>query len=343
VSGRERSTDPGTGHDATEELIGAYVLDACDPDEAREVEARLAERPDLAAEAQRLANVAAWIGATGAVGAPDALRRSVLDAAGALRDASTLPPALRAYVAAALRLRATVDGLDPSDHDVMTPNGLSARDLVAHLAAQESLFAQALGVATVPEVTEVDVEARTAAFVARFDDLDDAVEVWDASIDAVRALVSGADGDLGSVVWLGTELPVDSVLVARAFENWLHRDDLREVQGRGPTAPPAVELHGMAELSAAILSPGLAVTGRARSGATARLVLTGPGGGEWLVPMDPSETAGPEPDVTLRADVVDWCRLVGERLDPSDLAYEVEGDAGLADDLIAAAPAFAML
>ena len=49
------------------------------------------------------------------------------------------------------------------------------------------------------------------------------------------------------------------------------------------------------------------------------------------------------PDVTLAVDIVDWCRLVGDRVDPADLVYVVEGEASLAADLIAAAPAFAML
>jgi hypothetical protein len=49
------------------------------------------------------------------------------------------------------------------------------------------------------------------------------------------------------------------------------------------------------------------------------------------------------PDVTLTADVVDWCLVVGERLAPTDLPRRVDGDTALADDLVAAAPAFATL
>ena len=47
-----------------EELLGAYALDACEPDEAAAVEAVLARRPDLPREADRLSRAAAWIGAT---------------------------------------------------------------------------------------------------------------------------------------------------------------------------------------------------------------------------------------------------------------------------------------
>jgi hypothetical protein len=45
----------------------------------------------------------------------------------------------------------------------------------------------------------------------------------------------------------------------------------------------------------------------------------------------------------LTADVVDWCRCVSERLAPEALPRQVEGDPTLADDLAAAASAFATL
>ena len=72
--------------------------------------------------------------------------------------------------------------------------------------------------------------------------------------------------------------------------------------------------------------------------------ISGDGGGEWTIAMDGSDAPTSAPaDVTLTADVVDWCRLAGERLAPEDLRYSVEGDKQLADDLVAAAPAFATL
>ncbi len=73
-------------------------------------------------------------------------------------------------------------------------------------------------------------------------------------------------------------------------------------------------------------------------------MLTGDGGGDWLVPLDgvaPDDDV--TPDVTLTADVVDWCRLVGDRVAPDDLVYAWAGDADLARDLVTAAPALATL
>ena len=49
------------------------------------------------------------------------------------------------------------------------------------------------------------------------------------------------------------------------------------------------------------------------------------------------------PDVTVTADVVEWCLLVGDRIDPAAMRYEIEGDPTLARDLVASASALANL
>ena len=116
------------------------------------------------------------------------------------------------------------------------------------------------------------------------------------------------------------------------------------------TRPEIRHLTLMSDLARRILPLALAVSQREHDGKTARLVLTGPGGGDWLVPMgggiDPTaEQSGraTEADVTVTADVVDWCRLVGDRVTPEALRVQVEGDQSLGRDLVAAAPALATL
>ena len=144
--------------------------------------------------------------------------------------------------------------------------------------------------------------------------------------------------------WLEFDLPRDNVLVARAFENWIHRDDLRRATGHTTEAPPAAELSVMADLSLGTMPMALLASGHSRPGKVARVVLTGAGGGDWLVAMDGGDVAsGTTPDVTLTADIVDWCLVAGERLDADALDRTVEGDLALADDLLASATAFATL
>ena len=86
----------------------------------------------------------------------------------------------------------------------------------------------------------------------------------------------------------------------------------------------------------------LEASGRARPGRTARIVLTGAGGGEWNVPMQPGADVG-EPDVAITMPVVEWCRRFSERLGADDIDVSVQGDRRLAADLVAAAPVFARL
>ena len=47
--------------------------------------------------------------------------------------------------------------------------------------------------------------------------------------------------------------------------------------------------------------------------------------------------------MTVTADVLDWCRLVGDRIAPADLPAQIDGDPTLGRDLVAAAPALATL
>jgi hypothetical protein len=128
----------------------------------------------------------------------------------------------------------------------------------------------------------------------------------------------------------------------RAFETWVHTDDLHRAAGV-PGSPPEVRhLELMSALASRVLPLALAVAGRARDGKTARLVLTGDGGGDWLVPMGAGGGTA-EPDVTVTADVIDWCRLVGDRITPDQARVDVDGDEALGRDLVAAAPALATL
>ena len=335
---------PASDKTAIEELLGAYALDALDPDEIVEVEAALALDPELAREADRLVRAAAWLGATEALEAPATLRADVLARARAQRP--RLDPAVQTYVGSTARLVETFRALTPDEYHEPTPNGLDARGLVVHLAAQESFLAQAVGRAVVPDVDDDDIDARTAAFLDRYRDvaLDDVVDVWRSSVDEVAAWAADPTTRDASVPWIGLDMPRDNFLVARAFENWIHRDDLRVVQGHDREPPPPAELHEMANLSMRTLPFALLVTDRAHPAKVARIVLTGSGGGEWTCSMGGARPpADAVPDVTLTADIVDWCLVAGERLAPAELPRRVDGDPALADDLVAAAPAFATL
>jgi hypothetical protein len=215
---------------------------------------------------------------------------------------------------------------------------------VIHLAAMESLLAATLGEPVVAGIDDTDVEARTARFVERFGDrpVDDARAVWREAVAAVRRWAEDPAHGGDDVACYGLVLSRDSVLLTRAFEIWTHADDIRRELERPSVQPEAGTLHRMADMSVTAAPIGLEVIGRAHRGKSARVVLTGPGGGSWLIPLGMSEVAEPA-DVVVTLDTVDWCLLVAERIAPDALAYEATGDASLVPDLAVAASAFAML
>jgi uncharacterized protein (TIGR03083 family) len=324
-----------------EELLGAYALHALDADELAAVEAVLLRRPDLAREADRLSSVAAWLGATEATEPPRRMRDHVLVAARARRR-GVADPVVDVYLSHSERFERAIADLPDDALDVVTPNGLTATQLVVHMAAQESLLAQHLGTPTVDDLDEEEIVARTYALLPRFAgrELDDAVTLWRDSVEANRAwAVANPDR---TAIWRGLGLTRDDTLLVRAFEAWVHTDDLCRAAGRAPSRPEVRHLALMSDLARRVLPLSLAVAGREHEGRTARLVLTGPGGGDWLVPMGAGDPAA-HPDVTVTVDVVEWCRLVGDRVTPDALPAVVDGDVALGRDLVAAAPALATL
>jgi uncharacterized protein (TIGR03083 family) len=324
-----------------EELLGAYALDACEPDETDAIEAVLARDPVLAREAERLRQAAAWIAATEALEPPSGLRGSV---AAAARARGTSDPAVDLYTGETGALADVVDEVGAEHLDLDTANGLSVRDLIVHCASQESLAAQLAGVPTVPEIETTDIDERTAALRAHLAGRPEAeaVALWRESVDAVQQWATDPGNRDATVRWLGADIVRRDVLTILAFESWIHADDIRRVIGRPLVSPPASHVALMSDFSGRTIGFGLLMVGRSRPGRTARLVLTGEGGGEWLIAMGGGEAAT-VPDVTVTTDVVDWCRLVGERMTPAALDCTVEGDPALAEDLLAAASAFATL
>ncbi|MGH8986346.1 MAG: maleylpyruvate isomerase family mycothiol-dependent enzyme [Acidimicrobiia bacterium] len=334
-----------------EELLGAYALDACDPEEAAAVERYLATSPEATDEVARLRAAAAWIGATEAMAPPSALRAAVLDAARARRGAGASDdPVLGVYVEETARFDAIVDAVPPQALDRRTFNGLSIRDLVIHVAAQHSMLAASIGrpVAGVEDITDTDIEARTAAFIGRFHGrpVDDARAVFARAVAAVeRWAQSTRDAPDAPVNLFGLEMERETALLELSFEIWIHADDVRRVLDRRPEPPRPASLNVLADMSMRMLPVALALTGRARAGKTARVVLTGDGGGDWVVPMSPD--AGPidatSPDVVFTTDVVDWCLLAAERITSRELRYTATGERELVDDVLEAAPVFATL
>jgi uncharacterized protein (TIGR03083 family) len=161
-------------------------------------------------------------------------------------------------------------------------------------------------------------------------------------VRSARAALVGLDAQYPADARLGG-YSLGSVLVIRAFETWTHCHDVAVATSRPePPAEPPV-LRTMADLAVQTLPLALAARGFSYPDRTARVVLTGPGGGDWTIACDGRSTPGPVPDVVLRAPVVEFCRRFADRLTLDEVPFVADGDVELGRALVDAAPAFAGL
>ena len=310
-----------------------------------------------AIDAELGALVARGLAALGeeAVAEPPAdLRASVLAAAlggrppGApLTGAPALAEPLAAFRATVAELRGVLDGLDAATWDVPTASVHGpVRALVAHLAGVERVMAAQLGDGT-PEADEVDHVA-SAARIAAGAAAEEPAQLVARWHDAAQRLAELAEAAGPDAPVLANDIPtdVDGMLVLRTFEVWAHTEDV--CRAAAIPAPPldASRLALMSSRLLDVLPLAMAVEGVPRPGRTARLVLTGAGGGSYVRALAPEDVLalpgdGADPDVALVVDVVDLCRLAARRARPEDLDLAIEGDEELAGAVLVAVAAFA--
>jgi len=161
---------------------------------------------------------------------------------------------------------------------------------------------------------------------------------WRRAAEKTVDLVQAAC-DPGAVVAVhGMRLPVDTLLVVRAFELWVHENDIRLAVALPPSVPDASTLRLMTEVAVSLLPAAAARTGLSEP-TSVHLVLTGPGGGTWDVQIgeDPAVAA-----TGIVTDAVGFCRLVANRVTPASLDSHITGDPDRAAAILAAATALAL-
>lgn len=337
------------------ELLAAHALDAVDGEEWAAIEDALARDRSLAAAADHLREVAGWLGATEATPPPVGTRERLLERAFARRPPRlpTVEPAhpVDAFVAQVDELAVLLDDLHDEEWQLLTVTGWHVQGLVAHLVAVERYTGSLLGVGDYRPpaglegdhrgMTEPEVEAHRGHAPS------ETVAAWRDAAGAVVAAVRRLEGaDLErQVSFHGLELALGSLLTARVFELWTHADDIRAATGRPSRPPDPHRLALMTALAVRSLPLGLLLVGLDRSGRTARIVLTGEGGGTWVQPLGHGETASEDvaaaADVVLVTDAVEFCRLFAQRRVPDELDVDVTGDEALAADILVGAQVFA--
>jgi uncharacterized protein (TIGR03083 family) len=335
------------GHAAVSELLGAWALDACSEQEAATVEAHLAGCRACAAEADRLGRATGGLGTTAAVSPPAWLRGAVLAAAVARRPAVGGEEAASGYAAWVDRFDGLLGELTPAQWRARVIHDWTVQDLVAHLTASDELLVDQLaaGRAEAPEdPAELDgtlPARRTAAAIGEHRGLppERTRTAWRGQADDLLRNVAGQPAGLDRPVRLTDprlpRQPLRIALVQRLFETWIHSDDLRPVLGE-PLAPPDPrQVALIAGFGIRLLPTAMRLLGAGHPPRGARLVLVGPGGGDWTLSSGPGPTRAP--DVTVTMDAVEFCYLLGKRRDPDSVAHVVEGDRALAATLLHAA------
>jgi uncharacterized protein (TIGR03083 family) len=204
------------------------------------------------------------------------------------------------------------------------------RDLLAHLVGVERLVLRWLDPEdTVPDLP--DHVAATRPVVAELADTDphDIARQWYQGARAVAG--AAASGDRGRMVFFhDLVVNVDQLLVMRTGELWGHAIDICQATGR---PLPLLDMERMAMFCNELMAAAplaLAYGGISVPGRSARLVLTGPAGGTFTVPLDLQAQVA-EPDVTIITDAVGLCRVAIRRLPPEQLDAVFDGDRDLGD------------
>ncbi len=307
------------------DLLGAWALDAMEADEAAAVEAHLDVCVACAVQARRLRAATGWLGADQVSPAPPALRDSVLATARAARAPVVLRTLVGAYAAQVAHLDQALAELGPAGWRQADPRHDSVGGIVAHLAGNDARLAADLGLpAAVPSGTGLDIDDGRAVKAA-----------WRAQTEVLRRGLAGG-ADLTRPVRLAGSGdptgPLRDALVQRAFETWIHLDDIALATHRPLSTPPPEQVRRIVDLAVGVLPTALRAHGASRPGRAARLALTGPAGGTWTVPLD----TGPPGDVavTITTDAVEFARLVANRRGPGTLRHTVAGDRALAAELL---------
>ncbi|GAB1822367.1 maleylpyruvate isomerase N-terminal domain-containing protein [Herbidospora sp. RD11066] len=227
--------------------------------------------------------------------------------------------------------------------DVTIVEGWNLQELLTHLMAKDGLVSRAVGAPVHgPPITEDEAMARTRELQdhERSRSLLETRQSWRDQADALCHALT--DADPGRMISAsGLSLPLGDQILGRALETWIHTHDTAVSEGLTLPTPVADELHPMADLCARLLPLTAVLSGLDLGDRAVRLTLIGEGGGDWYLPLrlghPGSVYEGQEVALTIRADVVEYCFVLGGR--GAGFAWETEGDFALAAELRSAAPA----
>ncbi|MBC2904629.1 maleylpyruvate isomerase N-terminal domain-containing protein [Streptomyces cupreus] len=349
-------------HLVLKSLLGAWALAACSPEETLAVETHLGGCGSCADEALRLREAVGLLHKAESLDLDPALRTRVLESCLERRPPRIpVPGWAAAYDAETARLDALLQDFGDAEWhapvrlrwfraDEATSRRTTVAGVIAHLLTVDGLAAIALGLDDPLGDVEADrptPSARTEAYwrASHFPPNRSVRAPWrEQSHDLVRT-VSFTGGQAGgmTVSYGDFELPLHDAMLDRAFECWVHAEDIAEAVDYPYTLPSARHLHDMIDLGARMLPGALARRRRnglasprhgrhlglaGGPGRSVRLEIEGSGGGEWLIPLDsPAAVGSAEHEVAhVALDGVEFCRLAAGHVSPTEAAAGQVGD-----------------
>ncbi len=351
-------------HRVLKSLLGAWALTACSPEETAAVEEHLGSCGPCADEARRLREAVGLLHTEETLDLDPALRTRVLEGCLDRRPPRIpVPEWARPYDAETARLDALLQDFGEAEWhapvrlrwfeaDVPASRRTTVAGVIAHLLTVDGLVGVALGLedplGDIPSDAPTPA-GRTESYwrAAHFPPTRSIRRPWrEQSHNLIRtaSFAGGTSGDL-TVRYGGFELPLRDSMLDRAFECWVHADDIAEAVDY-PYEPPAPRhLHQMLDLAARMLPTVLAARRRAglsglsapprrhlvpagAPGRSIRLEIEGSGGGEWFVPLDsPGALGSADHEVAhVALDGVEFCRLAAGHVSPEDAAAGQVGD-----------------
>lgn len=275
---------------------------------------------------------------------PAGMRARLLEATPNVVPDAVPWPSRSAFMRTAAELGHLLDTLSPEDWGRQTAvAGSSVRELVTHLVGVERYVLGQLGAGPRLDAPTRDdhypVSGAAAADLAGVDTTELAATWWRETMRSIEACSeAGPDHPVAFHHLSGT---VRGLLVIRTFELWTHDEDIRRATGRPANDLDDGRLTLMSSELMTLLAHGMALAGTTRPGRTARFELTGAGAGTFDVALAPDEVVG-APDIVVRTEAVEICRLAANRVLPADLAVEVTGDRSLLEPMLVGAGAFAL-
>ncbi|WP_093800372.1 maleylpyruvate isomerase N-terminal domain-containing protein [Streptomyces sp. Wb2n-11] len=362
-------------HDVLKSLLGAWALSACATDETEAVEDHLTACAPCAEEALRLRDAVGLLHTERSLDLDPLLRNRVLDGCLGRRPARVpVPGWTTPYDAETARLDALLRDIGDSEWhapvrlkwfagEEATTRRTTVAGVIGHLMTVDGLVAKALGLddpmgAAGPESPSERTESYWRS--SRFPPTRTVREPWREQSHALIRTVSFAGRGAAelSVSYGDFALPLRDALLDRAFECWVHAEDIANAVHYPYEPPTAAHLNRMIDLVARLIPATLAARRRAGLATPARHLVTpgspgrslhleieGAGGGDWYIPLDSPAAVGSAAHKVAHValDGVEFCRLASGHVPPQDAAAGQNGDREAIRDVLFAAASLSRL